>query len=382
MNFEEKRISYAASIITGYTGKMPFHLYLKQYFKQHKKFGSGDRKAIAEACYSYWRLGKSYPQADVVSRIRTGLFVCASNLFFGRETATLTLAERLQQTKETTAEFDATSIFCFQAGIHPTIANHHWQMSFLQQPDVFLRIRPEMHQRLLDALNAAGIRFTIEEHQNDCIRLAPSVKIDEVIHPDREAVIQDKNSQKVISLLAPFFNEIGSVWDCCAASGGKSIHLYDSIPNVEIHASDVRPSILHNLRKRFERAGVMRFTSAVTDVAKPNNFKRLFDLVVCDVPCTGSGTWSRTPEQLVFFDEATINDYQQKQRKIVSNASNSVKPGGLLLYITCSVFSAENEENVAYFSNTENLELITSELAAGYLDKADTLYAALFRKPI
>ncbi len=377
-----KRISYAASIIGSYDGKIPFHLFLKQYFKQHKKFGSADRKAIAEACFSYWRLGKSFPETDVVRRIGAAIFLCNDNSVFWKDDLTLSFDERLQETKKIYPEFVLQNVFRFSQAIHPSIGRHEWQQSFLKQPDVFLRIRPGMQLRVLQSLKNSGLACHVEDDSNTCVRLPPSAKVDDYVVLDLEAVVQDKNSQRVVEPLKPFAGAIKSVWDCCAASGGKSILLYDTLPAVQIHASDVRSSILHNLRKRFQRAAITGFTSSADDLTMQRSSGRMFDLVVCDVPCTGSGTWSRSPEQLVFFQEKEIFEYQTKQRKIVSHAIHHVKRNGLLLYITCSVFSAENEDNVASFVADLNLELLSSEIFSGYADKADTLYAALLRKPV
>jgi 16S rRNA (cytosine967-C5)-methyltransferase len=104
------------------------------------------------------------------------------------------------------------------------------------------------------------------------------------------------------------------------------------------------------------------------------------NLIICDAPCTGSGTWSRTPEQLYFFDEKRIERYAGLQKKIVSNVILHLKENGCFVYITCSVFKKENDEIVEFVERQFNLELIKMELLKGYDKKADTMFAALFRK--
>jgi 16S rRNA (cytosine967-C5)-methyltransferase len=103
-----------------------------------------------------------------------------------------------------------------------------------------------------------------------------------------------------------------------------------------------------------------------------------FDLVICDAPCTGSGTWSRTPEQLFFFTANKIDKYAALQRKIVSNAIPFLKAGGYFLYITCSVFKKENEEVAGFIKSEFHLQLVKMELLKGYNKKADTMFVALF----
>jgi len=100
------------------------------------------------------------------------------------------------------------------------------------------------------------------------------------------------------------------------------------------------------------------------------------------VPCTGSGTWSRAPEQLYFFQPQKIKEYQALQKKIVANAISYLKRESYFLYITCSVFKAENEDVIKFIQNNFQLTLIKSELLTGYNKKANTMFAALFKKVV
>src|SRR5690606_28673070 len=168
------------------------------------------------------------------------------------------------------------------------------------------------------------------------------------------------------------------VWDCCAASGGKSILAKDILSDIELTVSDLRPSIISNLRRRFEEAGIKRYKSFVTDATKARP-DHLFDLIIADVPCSGSGTWARTPEQLLFYSEDKIGDYAALQRAILSNVIKYLKPGGYLLYITCSVFRQENEDQVHYLQE-QGVQAIQQQVFKGYEIKADTMFGALLRK--
>jgi 16S rRNA (cytosine967-C5)-methyltransferase len=213
-------------------------------------------------------------------------------------------------------------------------------------------------------------------------------------------VVQDYSSQQIKKFLqvikpgtgCPRLNDsVGSrkpetrVWDCCAGSGGKSILAYDVLENIQLTATDVRSSIIHNLQQRFKKAGIKNYKSFVLDLTMP--FSRAlspgggegFDLIICDTPCTGSGTWSRTPEQLFFFQSKKIDEYSSLQKKIVSNAIPYLKAGGHFLYITCSVFEKENEAIAAFIKKQFHLKLIKMELIKGYDKKADTMFAALFQ---
>ena len=141
---------------------------------------------------------------------------------------------------------------------------------------------------------------------------------------------------------------------------------------------------MENLGVRFSRAGITNYKMVVADLQRPFSAPTLvpasFDLIIADVPCTGSGTWSRTPEQLTFFDKKDIDRYTALQRKIVGNVVPYMAQNGYLLYITCSVFDKENEENAAFIQQELRLKLLRMEYLKGYGMKADTLFVALFKK--
>lgn len=278
---------------------------------------------------------------------------------------------------------EVKSIFPFGSFLSDEIDEDAFCRSFLIQPDLFLRIRPGRKTIVEEQLHKAGISFQYEA--DDCIRLSNQSKVDEVLRPDVDAVVQDLNSQKTLLTITNTLieDEISKpkVWDCCAASGGKSILFHDRFPGAQITASDVRESIMLNLRNRFNRAGIHQFKSFVTDIASADFVNpEKYDVVICDAPCTGSGTWSRTPEQSYFFHTDRISYYSDLQKKITSNAASSIEPGGYFIYITCSVFKQENEDVAEYLKQSAGLELLSSEYLKGYDKKADTLYTALFKR--
>ena len=200
-------------------------------------------------------------------------------------------------------------------------------------------------------------------------------------------MVQDYNSQKTLDLVKPFFHdgtgEI-SVWDCCAGSGGKSILAFDLLKNISLTVSDTRKNILENLKARFSNAGIINYKCVLTDLQNPVSSPEIkaqqFDLIIGDVPCSGSGTWARTPEQLHFFREKDIEKYALLQKKIIEIALPHLKKNGHFLYITCSVFKKENEENVDFIRSSLNLNLIQMEYLKGYKIQADTMFVALFQK--
>jgi 16S rRNA (cytosine967-C5)-methyltransferase len=103
-----------------------------------------------------------------------------------------------------------------------------------------------------------------------------------------------------------------------------------------------------------------------------------FDLVIADVPCSGSGTWGRDPWAMSMFSMEDLEDYAARQRLILGKSIPHVKAGGYLLYITCSVYAMENEQMVAFIEKQGGLRVVKMGLIEGYTQRADSMFAALF----
>ena len=166
------------------------------------------------------------------------------------------------------SQFSIQDIFPYQDELSEGIETEKFSLSFLIQPDLFLRVRPGNNKRVTGKLSGAGISY--KSINEDCIALPNSSKINEVVELDKEAVVQDYNSQRIgafIQLQTKNNKRQPTVWDCCAASGGKSIMAYDINPNIELTVSDKRESILENLHKRFAKAGIKKYHSFVADLS-------------------------------------------------------------------------------------------------------------------
>jgi 16S rRNA (cytosine967-C5)-methyltransferase len=385
-------LNTAVQLLQQYNGSQPFGSFIKQYFSQHKKHGSKDRKNISHLCYAFFRLGKALPQLPAEERILTGLFLCSHQpnelLQYLKpewnDQTHLSLEDKLQLTAH---PFPLNELFPWKEELSDGIDYDPFCSSFLTQPNLFLRMRPGKEATVKGKLQQAGITF--QELNPFCLALANASKIDTVIEVDKEAVIQDYSSQRIGELME-FIRETHvstslrapRIWDACAASGGKSILAFDTFKQLDLTVSDIRQSILFNLEKRFATAGIKNYSTFIGDLSTStfNIRNSAFDIIITDVPCSGSGTWSRTPEQLYNFEPQQIDKYSALQKKIVSNAIPYLKPGGFLLYCTCSVFKKENEEVVAFIQQQHSLQLKQSALLTGYSIKADTLFGAVFQK--
>jgi len=383
----------AVKIIELYDGTIPLMHFLKKYFSENKKHGSKDRKLITHACYNFYRPGFALKSITIEERLKVAIFLCNANTNGWKILYDDDWIERWSEEVrkriyfiQSMYSFSVDDIFPFDDEVSVGINKEDFNLSHLIQPNVFLRIRNAQHEKIFNLLYHHHITF--EKINDDCIAVTNSTAIDRLLEIDKDVVIQDYSSQRINEFLNLIKSETKNqtseikVWDCCAGSGGKSILAYDSLENIQLTVSDVRSSIIHNLNNRFKRAGIKNYNAFVADVSNTESEIRnlKFNLIICDAPCTGSGTWSRTPEQLYFFQSQKIKEYQILQKRIVANAIKYLEPQGYFLYITCSVFKAENEDVVEFIQNTFQLTLIKSELLKGYDKKADTMFAALFRK--
>ncbi len=377
-------INTSKKIIEQYNGAVPLAAWLKDFFREHKQMGSKDRKQISSLVYNYYRLGKALPTLAVEEKLLAATFLCnnTDNALLGflkpewNEKINLPLVEK----RLLIDGFSTATIFPFMNELSDGVDAESFALSHLQQPDLFIRIRPNQHQKVLAKLTENSIAF--EQLNDNCLALNNATKIDDIIAIDKEAVVQDYSSQRIAAFLRLTIGDRPStIWDCCAASGGKSILAKDVLGKIDLTVSDIRASIIQNLKNRFARAGINNYKSFVADIAvnsQPSTANR--QLVICDAPCSGSGTWGRTPEQLSFFTAESLAKYANLQKKIISNSITSVGNNGYFLYITCSVYKQENEDAVAFIQQQfPSFQLVKKELLIGYEKKADSMFAALFK---
>jgi 16S rRNA (cytosine967-C5)-methyltransferase len=179
--------------------------------------------------------------------------------------------------------------------------------------------------------------------------------------------LQDASSQAVVASLPPGERCL----DYCAGGGGKALALAAQ-PGRVVFAHDIDAGRMKDLAPRAERAGC-----TVTEL--PTNRLRdhaPFDLVLCDAPCSGSGTWRRTPEAKWLFTPERLAELCTLQDDILALASALVHQNGTLAYATCSVLKAENEARIASFLDANPEWTLTHERRHDVTACGDGFYTA------
>jgi 16S rRNA (cytosine967-C5)-methyltransferase len=389
-------LRYAVRITDAYSGDKPLNIWLKEFFRANPQMGSRDRKLVSEMLYCFYRLGHSLKSIPAPERILCGLFLCNEEPTESMQyllpqwhgAMARPIAEKIRILQEKYPDFSAAQIFPWPDRLSGGIDHQQFCLSFLKKPDLFIRVRAGRERIVAEKLDKSKLAFreweTSEQLLFKTFSFLNGTRLEGVIDLNRDAVVQDLSSQKTgrfLKMTSFDPEKIIRAWDCCAASGGKSILLADLYPTLDLTATDIRKTILENLRIRFSEAGIKRYQAYPVDLTVEKELpEQSFDLIVADLPCTGSGTWSRTPESLYFFDPRSIDSYRDRQQKMLAHIVRCLKPGGLLVYITCSVFAAENEVVLNHFPDAGKFQHMEQEMISGYTERADSLFAAAFRK--
>ncbi|MFZ7113788.1 MAG: hypothetical protein ACO1G9_00310 [Bacteroidota bacterium] len=380
------------NLIQSYDFSQPFSLYLKEIFRNNPKMGARDRRETRDYCYHFLRLGRNLENENFKTKLAAASFICSTvssqsletllteNSGFSVNDLELDTNAKIEVIKNQFPEFSINKIFPDMDLIGPEINRKLFATSFLIQPRVFIRVRRNFVKEVISELEQEQISYQKCGIEN-AFSFAPMQKLEHLkTYIEGYFEIQDINSQRISDFYSPQKND--KWWDACAASGGKSLALIDKEEEVFLLATDLRENILKNYSMRMKKIGFRGFNIQAIDLAKNSiDPSDRFDGILADVPCSGSGTWSRSPENLHRNHMTKVKEvYQPLQRKIVANCIKNLRTGGTLIYSTCSVFSAENEENMAYFQEKLPLKLIKSSFLSGYEMKADSLFVAGFEK--
>jgi len=435
-----------SNLLLAYDGKEPLHLFLKKYFAVHKKHGSKDRKLISALLYSYFRLGKNVealqklPDASITITLSDlldiGYYITGNAAFPQQLHAALQAALNKQDSLENIDSSDSRPpvsskamannaienaqlpverfallqrifpsmqpalLFPFKAplstGLTPSAVAHR----LLMQPPVFLRIRPTKGNRALVLKVLVELQLPHTIYDGYTLSMPAGTPVHQFLEINKEVVIQDSSSQWMGKFMqsaltglqknngsnAKNYRPVIKAWDCCAASGGKSILLHDLCVEQgyqpDLTVTDIRGTILKNLDTRFKQAGIVRYHKQILDLTTAGalTFKEDFDLVICDVPCSGSGTWARNPENIRYFNEAAIMDYYKRQISIARKAWQAVRPGGYFLYMTCSVFEQENEAVSDFIAANSGMERIDQKVVLGWPENYVSMFGALYTR--
>lgn len=184
--------------------------------------------------------------------------------------------------------------------------------------------------------------------------------------------LQDAASQAVVDMLNIQPNT--QVLDFCAGGGGKTLAMAATQPAAKFNAWDISAERLKSLKVRAKRAGAM---VSVLEI-KPS--APTYDLVLVDAPCSGSGSWRRNPESKWRLTSDRLNELQAIQAELLQQAAACTKSGGVLVYVTCSIFDCENRAQVNGFLNDYPAFKLHKKKNFLIGDPGDGFYCAILQK--
>ena len=382
----EQQLRTFMRVLEKYPADRPLTKFLPDFFKRNKQMGSNDRRSASRLIYNYFRLGKAIADKSIEERLFLSEFLCNTldNPFLQHfrpdlnEKINYTLTEKIEIASKEEG-LVLTDVFPFTKSLSKGIQQESFLSSFFIQPDLYIRVNPLALEWVLKTLEESGLVFRLIGTLT--IALPNGTNLNKLFpdsaYPVKPYEVQDLSSQGTLKFFKP--NRYEYWWDACAASGGKSLLLHSEQPDIKLLVSDIRESVLNNLDERFIAAGLRTYHKKQLDLTKnvePEIHDYEFDGIILDAPCSGSGTWGRTPEMISQFEESKIAGFQNLQKTIASNVIKYLKVGKPLIYITCSVFRGENEEIVQYLQKIHGMQLEASELIKGYENKADTMFVA------
>ncbi len=193
--------------------------------------------------------------------------------------------------------------------------------------------------------------------------------------------IQDRGSQQIAPLLGA--QSGGLVIDACAGAGGKSLHLANLMQNKgKIIAMDIHEWKLKELQTRATRQGVNMIETRLISADSLRELESKADALLLDVPCSGTGVIRRHPDSKWKLSRTEVDSLVQTQARILREYSKMLKPGGLLLYATCSVMNSENQEQIRKFLLAESTwKLLSEHQLDPDQQRGDGFFAALLQRP-
>jgi len=249
--------------------------------------------------------------------------------------------------------------------------------SLNQRAPVFLRVNTLMANRdeVIRWLRENHVEAAPVDGLPDALVLPPGKMLPKPLRTDGRIEIQDAGSQLIAPLLDIHPGQ--RVIDACAGAGGKALHLAALMQNDgRLYAMDVNEKKLHELKFRARRARVSCIVNKPIIETTPTDFAEIADRLLIDAPCSGLGTLRRQPDLKWRLKPAQLDRVRKIQRDLIASYPAMLKPGGRLVYATCSILPSENRAAIQPLLDNGNWELIEEAPVSPAATGFDGFYAA------
>lgn len=352
------RVAAAIAVLDQIIAGHPAEQALTHWARGSRFAGSKDRAAVRDHVYDVLRARRSLGDGtgrSLMLRLaqREGWPVDALFSGDGHAPASLSDAER--------ADLAAPLVFGDAAACDvPDWLWPQWQASLGDQAvaaaisqqsraEVFLRVNlrratpAQAQARLADD----GVATQLHPSVPACLQVLDNARRIKTCTAYLDGLVELQDAASQFAIRAVTLPKNARVLDFCAGGGGKALGFADQ-PDVTVYAHDIAPQRLRDLPARAARAGVTVTHLRTEDVAK----HAPFDVVFCDAPCSGSGTWRRTPDAKWTLTADRLAALLQSQAEVLVAAAPLVSAQGRLVYATCSVLDSENSAAIQRFQST------------------------------
>jgi 16S rRNA (cytosine967-C5)-methyltransferase len=369
--------------------------------KKDKRWGSNDRKFVAETIYEIVRWRRLYAEIAEVKEpydrdniwrvfavwaVLRGIKLPDWKYF--ENTPERKIKGRFDELSKTRKFKESIPDWMDELGIKE-LGEEIWAKELSaqnQQAEVILRVNTLKTTK--DVVHSILMDLDIETHAiegyNDALVLNERANVFMTqAFKDGLFEVQDASSQ-----LVAYFLDVKPgmrVVDTCAGAGGKTLHLASLMENKgQLIAMDLYESKLKQLKLRAKRNGAFNIEPRVIDGTK--SIKKLHekaDRVLIDAPCSGLGVMKRNPDSKWKLQPEFIDNIRKVQAEVLENYSKIVKPGGKMVYATCSILPSENEEQIKRFLSTDsgkNFNFVKDKKVLAYESGFDGFYMALLER--
>lgn len=335
---------------------------LERAFKQNPQWGSRDRRFVAEGVYDIVRNYRLY--AALAESEKNFWFITAVWLVLKNEQIPswpefqhvdpARIHAGLLKAKSRPELIGSWPDWLWDLGVQE-LGQDKWQSeaeAMNQTADVYLRVNTlkTTKAKLSGALAELGIATEEVPGIDSALRLLKRENVFKTpLFTNGFFEVQDAGSQVIGDFVAPASGDV--VIDACAGAGGKSLHLAGLMNNKgRIISMDVEAFKLEELKRRAKRAGVFNIeTRGITGSRDIKQLEGKADKLLLDVPCSGLGVIKRNPDAKWKLSPEIIARTRQLQQEILDGYIKMLKPGGILIYSTCSVLPSENEGQIQRF---------------------------------
>ncbi len=365
--------------------KSPAAVLLKQHFKAHKNLGGKDRRVIAQHYYTYIKnkllLDACFPNAQDLEEPMLEALEYLDEPHREKRIA------YIQQLASEHGIAEPSIKWSIPAWIYKQWEDDGKDAETLAIHALFeAKTYVRFNQHLLESEAAQNELIATEELQLqlDTITDTYFTEAKNLYHTNayKQGLleVQDYGSQEIARFCDVKPND--TVIDACSGAGGKALFLADLMKHTgKIWALDVRMKALENAADRADRAGYENIEFfEIPENPNEVEFPFMADVLLIDAPCSGSGTFARQADRKYQLTQEEVEKLVALQRNIVSQYSKWVKPGGKMIYATCSSFSIENERQRGYIEKNLDDFLFNLEQTIPPTQNHDGFYMAKFTK--